>query len=75
MLTLNLEDQSNLEVLAQARKHRTGILLKKVFAGGQHPNDENLLFALGQEGVHSAVVGTINNTHLRENVAVAARLG
>jgi aryl-alcohol dehydrogenase-like predicted oxidoreductase len=74
MLTLNLEDQSNIEVIKAAEKQGTGILLKKVFASGHQTPEESLAFALGQSGVHSAVVGTIDSGHLRENVSFAENL-
>ena len=71
MLTLNLEDQSNINVIRAAEKKGTGILLKKVFASGHQTAEESLAFALGQRGVHSAVVGTIDSGHLKENVYFA----
>ena len=71
MLTLNLEDQSNINVIKAAEEKNTGILLKKVFASGHQTAEKSLAFALGQTGVHSAVVGTINSAHLRENVYFA----
>jgi aryl-alcohol dehydrogenase-like predicted oxidoreductase len=71
MLTLNLEDQSNINVIKAAEEQNTGILLKKVFASGHQTAEKSLAFALGQTGVHSAVVGTINSAHLRENVYFA----
>ena len=74
MLTLNLEDQSNIDVITAAEKKGTGILLKKVFASGHQTPEENLTFALGQRGVHSAVVGTIDSGHLKENVSFADHL-
>lgn len=74
MLTLNLEDQSNIDVIKAAEKQGTGILLKKVFASGHQTPDESLAFALGQRGVHSAVVGTIDSGHLKENVSFAENL-
>jgi aryl-alcohol dehydrogenase-like predicted oxidoreductase len=74
MLTLNLEDQSNIDVIKAAEKKGTGILLKKVFASGHQTPEESLAFVLGQRGVHSAVVGTIDSGHLKENVFIANSL-
>jgi len=74
MLTLNLKDQSNINVIREAHKKGTGILLKKVFASGHQTPEESLAFALGQRGVHSAVVGTIDSRHLKENVYFADSL-
>ena len=71
MLTLNLEDQSNIHVIKAAEEKNTGILLKKVFASGHQTAEKSLAFALEQTGVHSAVIGTINSAHLRENVYFA----
>ena len=74
MLTLNLEDQSHIDVIRAAEEKGTGILLKKVFASGHQTPQESLTFALGQRGVHSAVVGTINSEHLKENANFTASL-
>ncbi len=74
MLTLNLDDQSHIAVLEAAEQRGTGVLLKKVFASGHQTPEESLAFVLGQSGVHSAVVGTINSGHLTENVSFANNL-
>ena len=72
MLTLNLEDQSNFDVITKAKKRGTGILLKKVLASGRQTPKESITFALKNDGVHSAVVGTINPLHLAENFSFLA---
>ena len=74
MLTLNLDDQSHLDVIQAAEQKGTGVLLKKVFASGHRPVEDSLAFVLGQPGVHSAVVGTIDPGHLRANVSMAEKL-
>lgn len=72
MVTLNADDQSQLPVIQRASELGKGVLLKKVFASGYANPEESLRFALSQPGVNAAVVGTISQKHLRENVAVAS---
>ena len=74
MLTLNLEDQSNYDIIKKAQKQGTGILLKKVLASGHQTPRESLTFALKNDGVHSAVIGTIDPSHLAENVSFLAKM-
>ncbi len=72
MVSLNANDQSQLDVIAQAQSMQKGILLKKVMESGLGVPDNNLRFALSCAGVHSAVLGTINPEHLRQNAQIAA---
>lgn len=67
MVTLNIDDQSHLEVIREAESHGCGLLLKKVLASGHRSPEESLSFVLGAVENGSAVVGTINPEHLREN--------
>lgn len=67
MVTLNLEDKTQLPVIEKANKAGTGVLLKKVFASGFQEPSESLTYALNVPGVHAAVVGTINPIHLKKN--------
>jgi aryl-alcohol dehydrogenase-like predicted oxidoreductase len=78
MLTYNQQQPEELEVINACAKSGTGVLLKKVFASGQvchhtPPGAQKqiqsaLEFALKPQAVSSAVLGTINPQHLRENV-------
>lgn len=69
MVTLNLEDDSQLSVIKSAQEQQKGILLKKVFASGHAEPAASLRFALSVTGVHSAVIGTLSPEHLADNVS------
>ena len=60
MVTLNLDDRSQLPVIEAAADHGVEILLKKVFASGHRAAEESLGYVLGIPGVTAAVVGTIS---------------
>jgi len=76
MVTYNLEQREEEAVIDRCAQHNKGVLLKKVFASGHichdarptsDPVTEALGFALGKSGVSSAIVGSINPEHLRDN--------
>jgi len=81
MVTFNLQDYSELEVIRAAQKLGKGVLIKKALNSGhvvslpsaadnpttEHPTAESLRFVLAQPGVSSAIVGTINAHHLVAN--------
>ena len=71
MVTLNCDDTSHLPVIARAHELGIGVLLKKVLGSGHIPPEKSLQFALSQAGVHSAVIGTLNSEHLKDNVRIA----
>ena len=73
MLTLNLEDKSQLPVIEKAKEQGVGVLLKKVMASGHAEPNDSLRYAIQTPGVHSAVIGTINPAHLMSNIEVAAQ--
>lgn len=79
MLTYNQQQPEDAPVIEACAKSGTGVLLKKVFASGQVCHHDSPLdaqkkiqsalgFALKPQAVSSAVLGTINPEHLRENV-------
>ena len=77
MVTYNLNEQAERQVIDYAATHGKGILVKKALASGHLASGEDpvrrsfeLLF--GQPGVSSAIVGTINPQHLTDNVRTAA---
>lgn len=72
MVTYNPQDTSQLAVLEEASKKGKGVIIKKALASG-HANKvkENLKFVLEHPSVSSAIVGTINENHLQQNVADA----
>lgn len=70
MVTYNLRENSELEVIKQAEKLNKGILIKKSLHSGHEANVMDafkLIFA--QPAVSSAIIGTINPGHLTANVA------
>ena len=71
MATLNLNEQSEGNLIARAGQQGCGVLVKKALASG-HSGTESLRFAASAPGVSSVIVGTINPTHLRENAAVVS---
>ncbi len=73
MVTVNLKEQADVAVLDYCRDHGKGALIKKAFASG-HLCDgdavsEVLQLIFAHAGTGSAIVGTINPQHLRDNVA------
>lgn len=74
MVTLNPSDTSQLPVIEAAEQGGQGILLKKVFDSGHADPADCLAFALATPGVSSAVIGTINEEHLANNVSIALKL-
>ncbi len=58
----------------RANKKGCGILLKKVFSSGKCHIKESLEFVFKHEEIHSAVIGTINKTHLAENVNLVSKI-
>jgi len=80
MVTWNLEHDEELPVIDYCHDHRKGVLIKKALASGHatvaHGEDSvqktfDTLFA--HLGVSSAIVGTINPSHLTSNVDKALR--
>ncbi|SDR80604.1 Predicted oxidoreductase [Halopseudomonas xinjiangensis] len=77
MVTYNLREQAERPVLDFALAHGKGILIKKALASGHlcsegaDPVQEGLKLVLGHQAVASAIIGTINREHLKNNVAAA----
>lgn len=76
MLTYNLKEQKEREVLDFCQKHSKGVLIKKALCSGHLPAGSNhedpvatsLQFVLEHGGVSSAIIGTISPQNLRHNV-------
>ncbi|HNE26284.1 MAG TPA: aldo/keto reductase [Pseudomonadales bacterium] len=72
MVTYNLNEQADVAVLDYCREHNKGALIKKAFASGHRCDGDAVTEALAMiflhAGASSAIVGTINPAHLRENV-------
>jgi aryl-alcohol dehydrogenase-like predicted oxidoreductase len=80
MVTYNHEQQQERPVLDHALSHNKGILIKKALASGHiclqgdDPMFASLQLIYSHPAVASAIIGTINPGHLRENVATALRV-
>ena len=77
MVTYNLNEQAERQVIDYAAAHGKGILVKKALASGhlapgEDPVRRSFELLFGEPGVSSAIVGTINPRHLTENVRTAA---
>lgn len=79
MVTYNLNEQAEGEVLDYAAQHGKGVLVKKALASGHaclapgvDPVRASFQLLFDHPGVASAIVGTINPLHLSHNVATAA---
>lgn len=68
MVAFNPEYTAEEPVLSHAAKTGKGILVKKAMGSGHVTANNPLRFALNHPGVTSAIVGTINPDHLRENI-------
>lgn len=78
MTTYNPAYQDEAPVLDYCARHGKAAILKKAFGSGhlineQDPAQAAMQFALSHPGVTSAIVGTINPAHLRENVTACLR--
>ncbi|CAM3787340.1 aldo/keto reductase [Parendozoicomonas haliclonae] len=73
MVTWNLNEQGEREVLDYAARHGKSILVKKALASGhlaagEDPVQKSMDFVFAHPGVTSAVLGTINPKHMEQNV-------
>lgn len=83
MVTYNLKETSEAEVIRHAHANQCAVIIKKAFASGHLTNakqatesgqdlaQKSLNFVFQQPGITSAVVGTINPKHLTSNVNAA----
>lgn len=90
MVTYNPQHLEELAVIEASQRLSKGVLVKKALASGhlhqepeqqrnagQPPEDPvqtNLNLVLGHPGVTSAIIGTINSQHLRDNVSKALKV-
>ncbi len=73
MATYNLEYQDEKPVLDKALELGKGVLIKKALASGHAASPAEFLhFTLSHPAVTSAIVGTINPEHLKENIKEAS---
>lgn len=80
MVTYNLNEQGEKPVLDYAAEHDKGILIKKALASGhvcldgEDPVEKSMELVFSHPAVASAIIGTINPKHLRENVEACGRV-
>ncbi|TBU92002.1 aldo/keto reductase [Stutzerimonas kirkiae] len=81
MVTYNLKERAERPVIDYAARHGKAILVKKALASGhvcladgEDPLQRSFTLLFEQPGVTSAIVGTINPAHLRDNVEMVARI-
>ncbi|MGK0441502.1 MAG: aryl-alcohol dehydrogenase-like predicted oxidoreductase [Pseudohongiellaceae bacterium] len=79
MATYNVAYTDEQPVIDYCQQHNKGLLIKKAFASGHicqdggDPAQQAMDFIFAQAGVSSAIIGTINPTHLIANIAAANR--
>lgn len=80
MVTFNLNEQAEKPVLDYAYQQNKGIFVKKALASGhvcgtaaKSPLESSFELVFSQPAVASAIVGTINLDHLKQNVDAVAK--
>lgn len=74
MVTFNSGEQQDREVIQYAKQKQKGIFIKKGLASGHlimksgNPISDAMNFILAEPGVTSIIIGTINPSHLQDNV-------
>ncbi len=69
MISYNSNYPDEKPVLDFALKHQKGIILKKVLSSGHIKNvEESLEFVFKHPATSSAIIGTINPAHLKQNI-------
>jgi len=69
MVELNEANQSQIQVIEKAASLGKGVLIKKALSSGHAVKPAKAIkFAVDFPGVSSVILGTINPTHLRENI-------
>ncbi len=72
MISYSPDDRSQQQLLQDAAAKNKGVIVKKALASGHAANiQSNLEFILKARAISSAVVGTISEDHLRQNVHYA----
>ena len=81
MATLNLSDDHDLDVIARAAELNKGVVVKKGLQSGHADKsaggsgvEQAFEYIFKHEGVSSAIVGTINPIHLKQNVDVVNKI-
>jgi aryl-alcohol dehydrogenase-like predicted oxidoreductase len=71
MVEYNSEDRAIEPVIAKALEHGIGIVVKKGLGSGRLAAEQAIEFVLGNLGVSSLIVGSLNLEHLKNNLRVA----
>ncbi len=78
MVTCNIKNNKDKEVLQLAEYKQKGVLIKKgLMSGHFSTNDEledSMRFVFNQPGVNSLIVGTINLEHLKTNASIVEKI-
>lgn len=71
MVTHNPNYTEERDVITYANQHQKGIFIKKALQSGHISTSvaDNLQFIFKEPGISSVIIGTINEAHLRENLA------
>ena len=70
MITLNEQDQSQTSLIEQCYSLDKAVVIKKALGSGHSGNpNQSIRFTNQFPGVTSTIVGTINQSHLEQNVA------
>lgn len=81
MATLNLSDDHDLGVIAHANKLNKGVVIKKALQSGHADKsaggagvEQAFEYIFSHQGISSAIIGTINEKHLQQNVDVVNKI-
>jgi aryl-alcohol dehydrogenase-like predicted oxidoreductase len=80
MITWNLQYDQEVPVIDYCLEHNKGVFIKKALASGhvatsqnKDPVQQSFEMIFGHRGVSSAIVGTINPRHLKDNIEKATK--
>ena len=68
MVAFNINYTDEQEVIIHAHQNNKGVFIKKALASGHLSHKDAIDFVIKQKGVSSIIIGTINPSHLQENV-------
>ncbi len=71
MVEYHLDDRSHETVIDEAAARGLGVVVKKGLASGRLPAAAAVPFVLAHPGVSTLIVGSLSESHLRENLALA----
>ena len=74
MVEYHLRDTRFSGVIAEARRRGCGVAVKKPLGSGHLDPGQALAFVLRDQGVATAVVGSLSLDHIRQNIAAASQV-